>query len=609
MMRNKLIITIIILVIGLVWWGCENTINPTQPTINQQVQIPYSIPGFALEDCYVTLPSGLVSWWKADNNANDSEGSNNGTMSGGSYAAGYLNQAFSFDGLGDYVDVPNNPSLDFGSNQDFTLSAWFKAEPDQADWQGTILSKLSEGDDNTKRKYGYSLMVRGLSDATNEGKVGFWMGDGLNNGQTFKLYSICTYDDNEWHQVVLTADRDDMATLYVDGNLVNQADISAYASVNQASGTNFEIGRETPFDMYYFKGLIDETAIYSRALSPTEVKNIYEGCEVIGDPGGCGTPIGCTDELTTILYADETDPIGEVTIVSDCTDLTVTYTINDVTEPIEPWVFTALHLWVSTELEDLPKNAAPGKFPYSEKFEIAEGITTYTFTIPLVDIGAGCFDQLYIAAHSKVEYEVSYDVVTPDCFDTVWQIGDVEDDIWVVDHYEKTFYPDEFNYSASDPYPSFTTPFIVGTTPTNEFPYLSRGSGPSYATNFDVHWDGELPYGGVLTISWSPGGSGIEEKIVTVPGGSGISTGDIPGLFVYGAGWYLDKYPLVEHSFDVGSLSYDTHIFNFLQTKGDGTFWDWVRLEKPCVETVYEHYDESAWGYNDDPDLSFRTML
>ncbi len=280
------LLTILLLVVFMV--GCEKSINPTEQ-INEQSQ--HSILAKeAFDGCYTNLPSGLISWWKADGNAFDAEGGNNGNMyGGGGYLPGYLNAAFSFDGLNDYVEVPNNTSLDFGPGEDFSLSAWFKG-PDQQSWQGTILSKLYVGNSLTKRNYGYSLMLRGpgspnaaIYPQASWGQVGFWMGEAITGDKTppFQLYSNCRYNDDMWHHVVATADRDGMAKLYVDGLIVNQADISSLESVNQASGTPFEIGRETTFSSYPFEGLLDEITVFNRALSSEEVTDIYEACDII----------------------------------------------------------------------------------------------------------------------------------------------------------------------------------------------------------------------------------------------------------------------------------------------------------------------------------------
>src|SRR5262249_42289067 len=53
-------------------------------------------------------PSGLVSWWRAENSTNDSAGANHGILQNGATftPAGEVGQAFSFDGVDDYVRVP-----------------------------------------------------------------------------------------------------------------------------------------------------------------------------------------------------------------------------------------------------------------------------------------------------------------------------------------------------------------------------------------------------------------------------------------------------------------------------------------------------------------------
>src|SRR5262249_10623828 len=67
---------------------------------------------------------GTVSWYKAEGNANDSVGSNNGTLHGTiTFAPGKFGQAFSFDGSS-YIDVGSGFNLDA-----MTLEAWVFIDP------------------------------------------------------------------------------------------------------------------------------------------------------------------------------------------------------------------------------------------------------------------------------------------------------------------------------------------------------------------------------------------------------------------------------------------------------------------------------------------------
>jgi len=63
----------------------------------------------------VTVPEGVVSWWRAENNALDEIHTNTGTLVGGmGYTAGRVGQAFAFDGVDDGVVIPDAELLNIG---------------------------------------------------------------------------------------------------------------------------------------------------------------------------------------------------------------------------------------------------------------------------------------------------------------------------------------------------------------------------------------------------------------------------------------------------------------------------------------------------------------
>jgi hypothetical protein len=69
--------------------------------------------------------AALVHEWQGNGNANDSVGTNNGSLVGDTtFTTGVSGQAFSFDGNGDDVEVPDDPSHYFSGS--FTIDAWEK---------------------------------------------------------------------------------------------------------------------------------------------------------------------------------------------------------------------------------------------------------------------------------------------------------------------------------------------------------------------------------------------------------------------------------------------------------------------------------------------------
>lgn len=111
------------------------------------------------------------------------------------------------------------------------------------------------------------------------------------------------------------------------------------------------------------------------------------------------------------LTAGQNMDVGTVAVSNDKDNLYVEYKLT-----YPGATFGMLHLWVGTDLENMPADKGqggpvPGQFPY---WWDATGKTYYKFAIPLKDImtGAGCGDFVYIAAHAEVymdgKWETAY---------------------------------------------------------------------------------------------------------------------------------------------------------------------------------------------------------
>src|SRR5262249_36646236 len=83
-------------------------------------------PGAHAQPC-VPVVSNLVGWWRAEGNALDQSGINNGAAEGEvGFDGGKVGQAFSFNGTNAAVRMPASASLNVGPGDGFTIEGWIK---------------------------------------------------------------------------------------------------------------------------------------------------------------------------------------------------------------------------------------------------------------------------------------------------------------------------------------------------------------------------------------------------------------------------------------------------------------------------------------------------
>ncbi|MGP8020497.1 MAG: immunoglobulin domain-containing protein [Limisphaerales bacterium] len=208
-------------------------------------------------------PSGLVSWWKAEGNALDEVGTNNGTLVGNAtYGPGEVGQGFVFDGNGSGVSIANATNLQL---QDLTIEAWI---------QRSSSSVVSYGSGGNGVIFGYGT-----------GGYLFFMNSAgsLIFGQLGNPAYVTgpAITDTSWHHVAVTK-VGSVIVFYLDG--------VAYAtpafSVTFTFTTSVGIGYRPDNGDNGFLGTIDEMSIYNRVLTSTEIQDIY----LAGSGGKCFTP-------------------------------------------------------------------------------------------------------------------------------------------------------------------------------------------------------------------------------------------------------------------------------------------------------------------------------
>ncbi|OHB63343.1 MAG: hypothetical protein A2168_02495 [Planctomycetes bacterium RBG_13_50_24] len=220
-------------------------------------------------------PNKLVAWWKFENDANDSAGSNNGTIHGNpTYVDGKVGRAISLDG-DDYVDCGNPDSLNFGTG-DWTISAWIKTtqtgtnEDDAHMNRGTVFANGGDEVDGIRYALCLNEVQLGMMTLTTD--------DNINN--KVQTTGSTRVNDGAWHHIVGMRNAGQLR-VYVDGALDGGSYLPDGYDLSGASQHNAYIGVVTDHrdsSLYkYFVGLIDEVCITRGAIDADGVRALYSG--------------------------------------------------------------------------------------------------------------------------------------------------------------------------------------------------------------------------------------------------------------------------------------------------------------------------------------------
>lgn len=224
------------------------------------------------------LNNGLVGFWVFNEGMGDkvndlSGNANTGTLTNMAFPStttsgwnpGRLGPAIAFDGVNDYIDAGSRNSLNLIS--EFTLEAWVKKQ-----------SQL-----------GYRILVA-------KGywvyMLGYYVNDNfivyVNNADSLSS-AVGSAKNNEWQHIVWThsaaSDK-----VYINSILNVTGDLPDPASDPSSALT---IGGD-PASLYSFDGSIDEVRIWNRALSASEIMELYI------NPYGMFLELGCPEILCTL---------------------------------------------------------------------------------------------------------------------------------------------------------------------------------------------------------------------------------------------------------------------------------------------------------------------
>jgi Concanavalin A-like lectin/glucanases superfamily/FG-GAP-like repeat len=206
----------------------------------------------------VTAPTNLISLWKAEGNVNDVPGGNVGFNLGNvAYSPGKVGQAFDFDGTGE-IRIPSYGIL---TQNTFTVGTWINPNVIDADYS-RVISKSDSYAIELLADGRLIFYIRGVSGLPNE-----------TNGFS-RTFGGATIPLNQWTHIALTYDGARVRT-YINGRVSREfVGLSGDPTINS---NTFVIGSEQNLTgTQKFDGKIDEVQYFSRALTPTEMRTIYD---------------------------------------------------------------------------------------------------------------------------------------------------------------------------------------------------------------------------------------------------------------------------------------------------------------------------------------------
>lgn len=223
--------------------------------------------------------NGLVGWWPFNGNANDESGNgNNGTNNGASLTAdrfNNINSAFSFNGTSNYINIPNNNTLNPGS---ITISAWINSNADATNIQSGVKAIVT--------KWYQQINCNNLGDNYNV-QLSFLNNQSVLVGSTIANNQVSNYITSQtnliglstWRHIVFIHDINNGQQLFIDGIQINSNTIngSLCTTLNDllfgADNFNGSIWR-------FFNGKLDDIGIWNRALTQQEITDMYNGCQL-----------------------------------------------------------------------------------------------------------------------------------------------------------------------------------------------------------------------------------------------------------------------------------------------------------------------------------------
>ena len=209
---------------------------------------------------------GLVDYWGLAGDAVDSVGANDGTVNGATTIDGDFGDALSFDGVDDFVQLP-----DVGYTDEFTLSFKFRVNDNSGTGNQFIYSHGAAASQNSLNIYigddaalaNRNQFVTALVDS-----------DDLTAKSGDLMFDARPFIDGNWHTYTLTLSNTGGATVYIDGVQMAQSNHGNTGTLNPTGNLILGHRSDAPANSFY-GGDLDTLQLFDRSLDPGEVTGLH----------------------------------------------------------------------------------------------------------------------------------------------------------------------------------------------------------------------------------------------------------------------------------------------------------------------------------------------
>lgn len=231
---------------GSTWSALDKGFNNTVEDIEISERNLYAVGNFDAVGSGGTSVPGLnrIAKWELSGSSSSSTSSSS------------TNNALSFDGTDDFVELGNSPFY----KESFTVEGWIKPQQNTKDKTGAIFhAQFNE------------RLTAIYAEVMSNGKIRFMVRNPPSNAGGAFIISNKNVLDGNWHHFAAVKGDDDKLYLYIDGEL----DGTSRGSIRdfpETTGHKLLLGTNWAGSTRYFKGEMDDIRFWDRARTKEEIQ-------------------------------------------------------------------------------------------------------------------------------------------------------------------------------------------------------------------------------------------------------------------------------------------------------------------------------------------------